>query len=1015
MKVLIFITSVLISPMLLSGNSYWQQKANYHIKVSLDDQHHFLRGWEKISYFNRSPDTLDTLYFHLWPNAYRNKETPLAKQGELSGNLSLHRLAPNERGFIDSLDFRHQGKKLKYIYQNPSVEICKVILLSPLLPGVSITITTPFKIKIPKNISRLGHRGQSYQITQWYPKIALYDQDGWHTMPYLDQGEFYNDFGSYHVEITAPKNYVIAGGGNLQTQSEKKWLAKLHRQTQEKIRNKTSGSGNKSIAKSASDNKTVVYRQKNVIDFAWFASKDFDVLIDTFLIPGGKKITSYSFFNSDRNGEFQNTPEYLRQAVRYYSKKLGAYPYRHISVVAGPMGSGGGMEYPTITIISSALPERTIFHEIGHNWFQAILATNERAHPWMDEGINTFYENRFFKKQMNTTLIPDTGLASAENLFLNFRDFGSDPFNYLTWHIDQLAMDQPPGLHSTKFTPFNYGIMVYGKTSQYFNYLFHYLGETSFDSAMSIYYQRWKFKHPGPGDIKQILEEITGENLDWFFDYLIDQGKSIDYSVKKAPSDPNSPYKKVLIENHGQTSSPVLLYMIKNDMIIKVRKIKGFRGKNVISLDTFDFSRIIINPRMVVPEKNLNNNILYSSNFKNLIHPLQVRFLTGFNKPGYNQIFLSPTLGYNVADGFMLGGFASNSMFPPQKLEWAILPIYGFGSGQLTGTGKVSMNWYFQNRKNRKSFHAGIKGKTFNYRTTPKVLNYNKIEPFISYTFQSKPFATTPQHAFKLRTTLVNRDELSAIGNKEKGNYREIKSATQYYLNEFRYQYEQNKTYIPAELNFTIHQNNRFAKIFSGLKFHFPYRWKNQGLWLRVFGGKFLYSNKNLGGEYYFRFGNQLRRFTTNLSTPRDFQDYQYDEVLFDRGANNNFFSQQVYENNGNFKIASSIGITNNWLIAINFMSSLPGRLPIKVFADIGSSANNAFSQGISYDAGIALVLIKDFFEIYYPLPALFSNDFKSYIQTNNIPWYNLLQFQLDLKKLNFLKIRKEPNKIPFF
>lgn len=210
------------------SQEYFQQEVNYKICVSLNDRLHELNAFETLEYINHSPDTLHFLYFHLWPNAYSSNNTPLAKQlFQLYGKQKLFN-DTDLSGFIDSLDFRVNGKRVNWEFLPQQPDICKINLEFLLLPGDSIQISTPFRVKIPKGVtSRLGHIGQSYQISQWYPKPAVYNSEGWHAISYLDQGEFFSEFGSFDVYITLPANYIVGASGTLQTQSEIEMLDKL--------------------------------------------------------------------------------------------------------------------------------------------------------------------------------------------------------------------------------------------------------------------------------------------------------------------------------------------------------------------------------------------------------------------------------------------------------------------------------------------------------------------------------------------------------------------------------------------------------------------------------------------------------------------------------------------------------------------------------------------------------------------------------------------------------------------
>ena len=257
-----------------TAQTYWQQEVNYTISVKLDDKNHVLHGQESFVYVNNSPQTLDFLYIHLWPNAYRNGETALGKQQYNTGEQELTFGADSIKGSIDSLNFTVNGASAFFEYDPNNPDIAKLFLAQPLVSGGKITVATPFKVKIPSGeISRLGHIGQSYQITQWYPKPAVYGKNGWNQIPYLNQGEFYSEYGSFDVSITLPKNYVVGATGDLQTQSEIDFLNQKASQSADNIKTalqqKQGPRGKTDFPSSDSEWKTIRYTQKDVHDFAW--------------------------------------------------------------------------------------------------------------------------------------------------------------------------------------------------------------------------------------------------------------------------------------------------------------------------------------------------------------------------------------------------------------------------------------------------------------------------------------------------------------------------------------------------------------------------------------------------------------------------------------------------------------------------------------------------------------------------------------------------------------------------
>jgi hypothetical protein len=514
--------------------NYWQQQVDFTINVSLNDIENTLDGFEKIQYSNNSPDTLHFIWIHLWPNAFKNDRTAFSEQSLQNRETRFYFSNKDERGYINHLDFRVNGEEAKMEDHPLYIDIIKIILPQPLLPGGRIELTTPFHEKIPFDFSRGGHVGHTYQITQWYPKPAVYDARGWHEMPYLEQGEYFSEFGNFDVRLTLPQNYVVAATGELQNEEEKLWLTKkraIATKTQERkiqltthqSRSLSHGLQENIVSPSDQKTKTLVYKQNNMIDFAWFADKNFIVDHDTLQLSSGKIIDCYSFYFSGENSAWKKSVAYIKDAIRFHSTLIGEYPYSVASTVEAKIGFTGGMEYPTLTSISPIKDSKeldlTINHELGHNWFYGVLATDERRYPWMDEGMNTYYDERYEAWKYKTTggRVPNTGKFIADKLPENFGEL------YIRV-LEKEKLDQPVSTSSEDFTAINYNFIAYLKTGWWMQQLERILGRTVFDSCMRVYYREWQFKHPYPDNFRSIIENTSGKNLEGQFALLDKKG-----------------------------------------------------------------------------------------------------------------------------------------------------------------------------------------------------------------------------------------------------------------------------------------------------------------------------------------------------------------------------------------------------------------------------------------------------------------------------------------------------------
>ncbi|MGN6247442.1 MAG: M1 family metallopeptidase [Ginsengibacter sp.] len=524
MSKLLVISFLLIAQFSKAQSPYWQQYLHYTIEVKLDDEEKQLSGKEKIVYINNSPKTLDYIWFHIYPNAYKDNKTAFVQQvrydRDYGGQLSKKYLG----GFIDSLDFKVDGEKVKTEPHPQYNDIIKLLLPKPLQPKDSIIITTPFRVKLPKFYSRSGYDKDEFMVCQWYPKPAVFDNVGWHEMPYLSTGEFYSEYGSYKVNITLPSGYVVGATGILQDSAESIEYKSLG------IYNNLNRSQKPKYYSSSSIEpyKTLHYFSDSVPDFAWFADKNFVIEYDTMKLKSGKVTDVFSYFKFDFQ-HWRQSPDYIKDAVRHYSKWIGEYDYPVVQAVQGPAKAwdAGGMEYPMITLISlengtdSKTLDEVITHEVGHNWFMAMLGTNEREYAWMDEGLNTYFEYRYMAEKYKTNeYFPPELYPNLKNL--DEKDFLASVYRGL------LEMPIYPAI-STPSESFKnsagYFAAEYQKAATWVYLLQSTIGQKAIDKAFRNYFETWKFKHPKPVDMELSFEQTIQKDLNSYFALLYKKGK----------------------------------------------------------------------------------------------------------------------------------------------------------------------------------------------------------------------------------------------------------------------------------------------------------------------------------------------------------------------------------------------------------------------------------------------------------------------------------------------------------
>ncbi len=613
-----------------ASENYWQQKVKYTISATLIDSIHTVKGTEQLTYINNSPDTLDYIYMHLWPNAYRGTSTMLAHQKFRTGSTRMFFAPDSDFGGIDLSNVKQNGDSLHWEFRSADTADVAVFHLNrALAPSDSAVFTMDFQVLVPAVMSRMGHVGNHYEMVQWYPKPAVYDRKGWHPMSYLDMGEFYSEWGDFRVAVTLPSNYRVAATGVLQDSSEITWRDSLANHGQSlldslKSFRKKDIRGLKSLNSfspaSSKQMKTIHFAQNNIHDFAWFADKRFIPCRDTLKLKSGRVMTAWTYSLPQHLENFRLSNDYIRDAVGYFSDWFMEYPYESATVVDGDFSAGGGMEYPMITLInnSSAQPilELTIIHEVGHNWFYGLSGSNERDYPYMDEGLNSYAENRYWAaKYPNNRMFDHQETTPLPFRMLNYllRNPGKKDVSRLQYLMSAAQrMDQPANLASEAYTFPNYGMIVYNKTSLITETLTACLGDSLTTACWHEYFRRWAYRHPQPEDIRSVFEDVSGQDLSWFFDGLLAGDGRIDYKLDSyaCREDKDRYNTDIRIRNLGDVAPPLPLQLrSENGSEEKTVWLQPEKKEENFQIQTnFLVKDVEIDPEHVLPETNAANN-----------------------------------------------------------------------------------------------------------------------------------------------------------------------------------------------------------------------------------------------------------------------------------------------------------------------------------------------------------------------------------------------------------------------
>lgn len=961
-----------------SSQGYFQQEVNFKIYVTLNDRSHDLTGSESVEYINNSSDTLRYLYFHLWPNAYSDNTTELAKElFRVKGKGKLFD-DPELRGYIDSLNFNVEGRHVKWHILPEFPDICMIILNKPLKPGDTINITTPFHVKIPKGISsRLGHIDESYQISQWYPKPAVYDRSGWHQMPYLDEAEFYSEFGSFDVSITLPENYIVGATGTLQNEKEKKWLDSLSADT---FWMAMPDYDKTDFPISSEKLKTVRYTGNQIHDFAWFADKRFHVLKGKVKLPeSGRDVTTWAMFTNQESPLWKDAISYINNSISFFSKNIGDYPYDSYTAVQSALNAGSGMEYPGLTVIGLVklpfLLDEVLAHEICHSWFYSALGSDERRFPFMDESIASAYESRYMEDRYPGQKLWEISFRNRKLArFFQIEDMPVQRLQELGWLVPaRNNLEQPVSLSATDYSYKNYGGIIYYKAAQGFNYLRAYLSDSLFDSIMHDYYSIWKNKHPMPEDLKEVFESRTDKNLSWFFDDFLGTTKPLDYKIVRFEN------QKVLIKNKGKMKSPLLITGLKGDSILSEKWEEGFEGKKWISSDRDNYSEIKIDPGHKMTELyRLNNNIRTSGIFRKA-DPVQLQFLYTLEDPDKRYLIFFPAVNWNSTDGFMVGLALQNATLLPKPVQYFILPFYTFRNSGFTGYGKILFNKPIYNSFIRLATLT-LEGSQFG---TPGNYNYRstKIGFDINFRF-AEMINPIFRKAFAYYIAASDLRQIDLLLEAKVNSYLKL-----------GYQIERTGIINPFNMTLSSESGKSYQKTSLEFSYKYNYYGLKNGLEMRIFTGMML---KNDGESPFYSIAASGRNGS---------ELYFYDGLYPDRfnELTSSFWSRQMTLSEGGLTapVNDSLGYSR-WLCSVSLASTLPGKaskIPVKPFVNLllnehwtGQGNKSPFFFEAGFKAGIW-----DFFEVYFPV--IVSGNIESMTGS----FKNRIRFIFRLDKLNAL------------
>ncbi|MDD8019625.1 MAG: M1 family metallopeptidase [Acidobacteriota bacterium] len=521
-----------------------ERPVHYNLEVELLPETASLQAKETIVWTNLSRDYVPDIHLHLYWNAFKNELSTLAKEAGQDKILKRFRIKKDEWGWIKITSLTTaDGQDLlpAAVFISPDQPpnphdqtVLRVVLPQPLAPGQAVNLNIDFQARVPKNGLRTGYFRNGFFISQWFPKPGVYEEGrGWNCHEYHLNSEFYADFADFQVKITVPKDFVVGACGQEMERTEEQTAGKV----------------------------TYTYAQENIHDFAWTASPRFIKLERWF--KGEEEVTLQEYqemaelvgltvqdiklpdvrmillIEKQHKNQADRHFQALKAAIKYYGLWYGPYPYQTITMVDPPFRTGsGGMEYPTLLTAGTSVilekevlsPEQVIIHEFGHNYWYGLVASNEFEEAWLDEGINTYSTSKV------SALAYGAGKPSLKAIGLPLSWMIKLPAVY-DWQLARIIsapvvkLDPIVNASWKFYNSGSYGLNVYHRAATSLYTLERLLGEKTWARVMRTYHQKYRFQHPRTEDFIRVVNEVSDQDLSWFFQEFFYGAKDFDYAI----------------------------------------------------------------------------------------------------------------------------------------------------------------------------------------------------------------------------------------------------------------------------------------------------------------------------------------------------------------------------------------------------------------------------------------------------------------------------------------------------
>ena len=884
------------------------------IDASIDTLTNVVLGVEKIVYVNNSSDTLHEIFLHAWPAAYRHRNTLLAKRSRENRKKDIYFALVEEKGDISGYNFRIGNDSLSWSYTNHSHDIINLKLNKPLIPGESITIVTPFNLKLPNSsFTGFGYSDNGFYLKEWYLSPAFYSNGEWHTMSNENLDDLFIEPNMYLIKLRFSSDYKVTS--NILYKESYLGFDKY----EATFSGKALGSVNIII------NKDLKFRKYHI------PTKHSNIVyVETDI--------KYPFVFALED-PFEGL---LQRQLNFMESNLGVFKASKLWINSAYLKKSPIYSMNTIPFIETMGPkfqkEIEVFKALSYSYIKSSIFIDTRQDSWMIEGLSAYLLSLYIEQYY-----PDKKLFGnlSDYWISRFFDLSKLKFNdrqqILYLIMARRNLDQAVGTSKEEFANLNLLAMDRFKASMGFAYLKDYLGENEFDKSLKKVFDISSSKYTDIDGIEEIFSKNTSEKSNWFFEDYISKRNLIDYKLEFNKSD------EIIITNKTRFSGPLKIYGYKNDSLIFAQWREGFTDTIKFVPPTLEFDRIVLNDNNTLPEYNLRDNTLKNNKkwYNFVDEPLQLKLITDIEDPHYSQVFVTPYGEWNAYDGVILGGSFYNKSIIRRPFNYNISPTYAFRAKSITGSGSMSYTYYFRHSDIVHSLSFGLFAKYSHY---DKNLAYFKYNPAVKLYFKRPDPRGVESNYLFARYVSVEKEIPNFTGPVDDiGKYEEYK------IFNIRHIYNNPEVIEDYRFRTDLQIGDKFGKISSEIRYRKETDWRNR-IDIRFFAGIFLYNN--VGNSYY--------DFGVNSST-----DYLFDHNFLGRSETSGFLSQQLIVNDGAFKTKYNT-YANNWLVATNAHVSIWKFF--EVYGDVGMYSNKGYSNKFIWDTGVRFNFVPEILEVYFPV-----------------------------------------------